>query len=96
MAVTSIPKRRLVDLILGDLKATDIAKTYFHISLEDGIEDRLGDFSKSQLLDFISSLGSKGQKVLKNLSTAFPIRQSQTLYLAIIENKPNIGELGTC
>ena len=93
MAVTSIPKRRLVDLILGDLQSVDIAKTYFHISLENGIEDRLGDFSKSQLLEFISSLGLRGQKALKNLSTSFPIRRSPTLYLAIIENKPSSSDL---
>src|SRR5688500_9176320 len=93
MTLTSIPKRRLIDLILGDLHSTDIAKKYFHISVENGIEDRLGDFSKSQLLEFISSLGLRGQKALKNLSTSFPIRRSPTLYLAIIENKPSSKDL---
>jgi hypothetical protein len=93
MAVSSIPKRRLVDLILGDLGAASTAKTHFRISAGDGIEDRLSDFSKSQLLDFISSRGLRGQKALKKLSISFPIRRSPTLYLTIIENKPSTNDI---
>src|SRR5688572_26028141 len=93
MAATSIPKTRLIKMILEDLKAEAAARKFFQITPITQIEDRLGGFTKNDLLEFIFSLGAKGEKALRELSSSFPIRRSPTLYIAIIENKPQKQEL---
>ena len=87
MAVTSIPKARLVDLIADDLKVLDKAASYFHIQATDVVQDRLTQFTKDDLLSFILQVEG-GEIVLRRLATAFPLRRPPTLYIAVVEKRP--------
>jgi predicted RNA-binding Zn-ribbon protein involved in translation (DUF1610 family) len=74
--------------LIAELGATKEAATYFHIQPNISIEDRLMDFSKDSQLEFIVSLGSKGELALNALASAFPLRRPPTLYIGILENHP--------
>lgn len=92
MATTSIPKTRLINLILNVLKAKNQALAYFNISSDSDIEERLESFTKDQLLTFIVQLGEYGEAQLKSLETSFPLRRPPTLYVTIIENKASLNK----
>ena len=87
MTTTAIPKQRLVGLITG-LGANKAAATYFHIQPNVSIKDRLLDFPKDSLIEFILSLGPSGEIALNSLASAFPLRRPPTFYLGIVENHP--------
>jgi len=87
MAVTSIPKIRLVSFILEDLAALDKAKLYFNIKVPN-VEERLMAFKKDKLLSFITALGQDAEDGLHNLETMFMLRRPPTFYLAFIESHP--------
>jgi hypothetical protein len=61
MAVTSIPKARLIKLILEDLRAETKVSSYFNIGSDVDVKERLESFTKDQLLTFIVQLGVKGK-----------------------------------
>ncbi len=89
MAVSSVPKERLVNLIVGELKATNEARQQFHIHTAESLHDRLMSFTKAQLIAFIVGLGPKGEAALRQVQSSFPLRRPPTLYLAVIDNRPS-------
>lgn len=88
MTVTPIPKSRLVQLILDDLRVSKEAKAFFNIRAETDTAGRLESFTKDQLLTFIAQIGAKGEGALRSLEASFPLRRPPTLYLTVIEHKP--------
>jgi hypothetical protein len=87
MAVTSIPKARLVDLIADNLQVLDQAASYFHVQATTVVQDRLIQFTKDDLLSFILQVEG-GEIVLRRLATTFPLRRPPTLYIAVVEKRP--------
>jgi len=83
---SSIPKHRLVSLILAGLQAGSRVAAHFHISTSSSIADRLMSFPKPTLIAFIRSLGPKAEQALDQLDSAFPLRRPPTLYLAFVES----------
>ena len=92
MAVTSVPKMRLVSLILDDLAASDQVVSHFNIKTT-AIEDRLMSFNKDELLTFIATLGQDAEEALGKLETAFPLRRPPTLYISFLESKPEASRI---
>jgi hypothetical protein len=97
MAVTSIPKSRLIKLIVDDLDAQHQATSHFNINIspltEDHLMDRLMSFTKDELLTFIATLGQEAENALHKLETNFPLRRSPTLYIAYIDSRPIIRDI---
>lgn len=91
MSATSVPKVRLVELILDDLKALDQAITYFHITTAQSYRERLLSFTKVELITFIISLGDDAERALRFLESGFPFRKAPTLYLTIFDRLPDAG-----
>lgn len=89
MAVTSIPKSRLVNLIVEELQAVDQALAFFHIQPSTDVELRLMAFTKDELLIFILQMGVEGEQALSKLQTEFPLRRPPTLYLSVVERRPS-------
>jgi hypothetical protein len=92
MAITSIPKARLVSFIIEDISAADKVKIYFNIRVTN-IEERLLSFRKEQLLSFIATLGQDVEDRLHNLETMFPLRRPPTFYLSFIESCPSQNKI---
>ena len=86
MPASSIPKHRLVNLILTDMNAGSAAAAHFHISTSSSIAERLESFPKPSLVSFIDSLGPEGEMALVQLESAFPLRRPPTLYVAFVES----------
>lgn len=89
MSATSVPKVRLVELILDSLKALDQAIAYFHITSAQSYRERLLSFTKVDLIAFIISLGEDAERALRLLESGFPFRKVPTLYLTILDRSPD-------
>lgn len=93
MPASSVPKHRLVDLILTRLQAAKAAASHFHISTASALQDRLMSMSKPELIAFIGSLGPSAEAELDRLASNFPLRRAPTLYLAFMESGLDVEEL---
>lgn len=93
MSFLSIPKARLVRLILDDLKAEEQAIAYFRIQKAQSVDQRLMAFNKNDLLSFILGLGEGAENILRTLSSSFPFRTPPTLYISIVERIPDVQTL---
>ena len=75
MAATSVPKARLVSLILDDLKAVAHARADFHVGDAVKLPTRLMTFTKPQLLSFIFELGTGADEASRKVQSAFPLHR---------------------
>lgn len=93
MTASAVPKNRLIGLICDDLGAAEEASRNFRISAETSVPDRLRSFTKAKLIAFIHELGQRAEISLHKLESAFPLYRPPTLYLAVVESKPDPREV---
>jgi len=90
---TTVPKNSLIDAIIEKIPFS-LIQSYLHIQSSANLGERLSAFSKSELLEVLTSI-EEGQKALVELEQEFPLSSSPTLYLVNLISHPSIKEIMT-
>lgn len=88
---TPVPKRVLVGKIL-DVIPEERIQAHFNIAPTTGLERRLRDFTKADLLTLMTSI-PEGSQALADLERKYPLSSAPTLYLVKVHCRPETGSL---
>jgi len=90
---TSVPKRELIELIIKTLPDCQIRKI-LKVQYATDLRNRLGDFSKKELLEVLTST-NEGRIALINSESNYPLSSNSTLYLISVNSWPEFSDLVT-
>ena len=89
--VTTVPKRRLIELILDVIPQVQV-RTALNIRSNTNLENRLQSFTKTELLTILTST-EHGEEILLQEESRFPLHTSPTLYLVTLQRCPSVEEI---
>jgi len=89
--ITAAPKAVLIQAIL-DIYPTDEIRECFAIGAETTLSQRLNDFTKPNLLEFLCST-PEGNALFQRIHELYPFRSPQSFYLVRIPIRPSLQEL---